>query len=144
MTHVEDVSPVRVAPLLAPAAQLIEADRGEGAHECKAGRERIKKRQHVVAEGKPEQHKADDGIEESEENHVARHCGKVVETAHERVLEVRKSDLANVQSDWTITRAIDDVHMGHGRAACRCDHGTQLMTRGRIVLKDDDSLTPVR
>jgi hypothetical protein len=39
----------------------------------KARGERIEEGKHVVAEGKPEQHESDNGIEEAEEDHVARH-----------------------------------------------------------------------
>src|SRR6516164_8563138 len=112
-----------VAPLLAPAAQFIEPDRGERAHEGKARGERIKEGKHVVAKGKPEQDESDNGIEEAEEDHVARHGEEIVEALPESLHDIRKTDLANVQADWTINRAVDDVDVSH-EGASRCVRGT--------------------
>ena len=102
-----------VAPLLAPAAQLIEPDRGERAHKGKACGERIEQGEHVVAEREAKQHKADNGIDKAEKDHVAGHRGEVVEPLPERVHKICKSDLANIQPDRTINSAIDDVDVGH-------------------------------
>jgi hypothetical protein len=102
-----------VAALLAPAAQLIEPDRGERAHKGKAGGEWIEQGEHVVAEGEPEQHKADNGIEKPEKDHVAGHGEEIVEALPERLREIRETYFANVQPDWTINGAIDDVDVGH-------------------------------
>ena len=72
---------------------------------------------------------------------MARHGEEIVEALPERHHDIRETDLANVQADWTIDRAIDDVNVSHAHAS-RCDRGTHFMTRGRIVLEYDDTSAP--
>src|SRR5690606_6625996 len=94
-------------------AQLIKADGGEWPDQRESCGEREKDRHHPVTEGHAGQEKADDGIEDAEEDHVSWHCRKIVDTLRDCVPQVCKSDLADDRVCRCLARAADHMESGH-------------------------------
>ena len=93
--HVEDMAGGRIEPGFPAPAQFVETDRGEWPDEREAGRKRECKRQHRGARREGYQAQAEQRINHAEEHSVARHCGKIIETASERLIEIRWCNVTN-------------------------------------------------
>ena len=80
-----------------------------GPTSAKPGGERKQERQEGVAQDRPRQDEADNGIDQAQEHGVGRYGGKIGEPARQRVFEVRKPDAANCRTHANRIRAHEDV-----------------------------------
>ena len=108
--------PRRLESEFAPPAYLVKTYRGEGAYQGKARCEWEEQRQRVVRERQGCQAYTDDRIDETDEDEVRGHRQKVVETLGQRILEVRRPDLAHGRMGRRLVRACDYVKVRHYRS----------------------------
>src|SRR6185369_4385359 len=73
--------------LLAPSAHFIEAHRRDWADKREARCERKQQRKHLIAEGHPRQHDADDRVDKAKEDNVGLIRFTTTESSDQDVLE---------------------------------------------------------
>src|SRR5216117_2979994 len=70
-----------------------------------------------MAEGEASQKNADERIDDREENDMSRHGHEVADAFRHRILQVRKADPADDRLGRALTRAGDQMEIGHSPAS---------------------------
>src|SRR5438874_7353922 len=86
-----------IETLLATSAQLVQADRGQGADQGESSDERQDQRQQVIFEHESEKKETHDRIYYDKENCEGWHGHEVVETLGQSVSQVRRTDPADTR-----------------------------------------------
>jgi len=113
MNDVEGMAPGRVEAQLPSAAELVKTDRGEGADECEAGRQRKKHRQQVVRERHAKKQQADDRINCTQEDDVRWHCHEILTAFPEDFLEVGNLQRSDDRQVIGSLRRENDIKLRH-------------------------------
>ena len=92
MQDVEGVAPGGFQPLLAPAADLIEADRREWSDQGETRRQREQHGQDIEADGKPAEIETGDRIDEAQEQEMAGHGPEIIQPLGQGILQVRRAN----------------------------------------------------
>ena len=87
--HREGVEPGHRVAALAAAADLVDADRGDRAHQGQAGDERPEQDHHVAAADRPRGEQPDDGIEQAQEHQLGRGGEEVLPAEAQRIGGIR-------------------------------------------------------
>lgn len=89
--------------------KLVKADRGKRSDKGEAGRERECQRQHRLSQRERYQQYAKQGINHAQENGMAGHRGKIIETAPERLQQIGRSYAADDRACGGRARAEENV-----------------------------------
>src|SRR5262249_18763168 len=125
--HFEGAPGRGIEARLAPSRQLVEAERRKRTDQGEAGRDGIDQRHDGAPDRKPQQDKADDRIDQAQEDRMAGHREEIVGALRQRVLEVRHADGADRgMMDVIGTGQGMEVSHGHFSQANRLSKETAL------------------
>ena len=93
--HPEGVAPRHVQPLLPAAADLVQADRREGAEQADAGQHRVEQRHQIAAQREAAGDEADDRVDQPQEYQMRWFGPEIGEPPMKRRPEIGDADLAH-------------------------------------------------
>jgi type IV secretory pathway TrbL component len=85
----------RIEPGFPAPAQFVETDRGEAARSARSRPQAGMPSGSIEEPERQRSAQAEQRIDHAEEHSVARHCGKIIETASERLIEIRWCNVTN-------------------------------------------------
>ena len=131
MPELQHIPPMRHGPHFAPAADLVEAERREGAKQREARDEREEHRQQIIARGELPEQEGASRIDRRQEDHMARHGAEILPAEADRLLEVIRADILNHETLRRARRGAGDRRLQISGGFCDGGHIVPSRCEGR-------------